>query len=206
MKTKPADKTGGVILELGPNETRLSSRSDETNLPALPEFQLKRILVPLDFTECAQKALFYAAPFARQFGAELTLLHVVEPVSSIASEAMIFPPLESEHDAKRELEALRAKLPHDVRCEILLRSGRPQFEIPAIAKEFSSDLIILSTHGRTGFERLLMGSVAENVVRHAPCPVLIVRQHEHEFVSGEHLKASQNAVATEIEEAMKGGL
>ena len=205
MKIKPADKTGGVILELGPKETQLSRATNEANSPALPVFQLKRILVPLDFTECAEKALFYAAPLAKQFGAELALLHVIEPVYSTASEAMVLPVVKSEGEAKRDLEALRGKLPHDVCCEILLRTGRPQFEIVAIAKEHNADLIILSTHGRTGVERLLMGSVAEHVVRHAPCPVLIVRQHEHEFVSSEHLEGSWNAAAVQTEEAMKGG-
>ena len=184
MKIKPSEKTGGVIVELGPKETQLSPLVGKETTPALAVFQLKKILVPVDFTECTRKGLFYAVPFAKQFGAELTLLHVVEPPYTLASEMGGLANVESVADAERKLQKLCDELEGDVRCHILLREGNAQSEIVAVAKELGSDLMILSTHGRTGLERIVLGSVTEKVVRHANCPVLIVRENEHEFVAG----------------------
>ena len=79
MKFKPTNKPGGVVVELGPKEAQLPVTSAERETAALPVFKLKKILVPVDFSDCSNKALQYAIPFAKQFDAELTLLHVVQP-------------------------------------------------------------------------------------------------------------------------------
>ena len=152
----------------------------------LSAFKLKEILVPVDFSECSEKALAYAIPFAKQFGATITLLHVVEPalVPVPAPEMGVVLDLETRDDTKKELAELRARLSHQVRCIALIKNGRADYEIINVAKQLGSDLIILSTHGRTGFDRLLMGSTVEKVVRRAGCPIFIVRPHEHDFIAG----------------------
>lgn len=184
MKIKPVENMGGVIVELGPKETQLPSPAGgEEMAPALPEFEVKQILVPVDFSECTEKALAYAVPFARQFGATVTLLHVMEPPYLPASEMGVVVEVESKEEAQKELAALQARLADRVRCQTMTRKGSAEHEILDAAKELSSDLIILGTHGRTGVERLLMGSTVEKVVRRAGCPILIVRPHEHDFIT-----------------------
>lgn len=184
MKTNSLEKTGGVSVAQGPEEAQLPPLSGEETTPALPRLELKQILVPVDFSECTEKALAYAVPFARQFGATLTLLHVVEPPYLPASEMGVVVEVESREDSRKELEALHARLAHSVRCQTMTRKGNADHEIIDAAKELRCDLIILGTHGRTGVERLLMGSTAEKVVRRAGCPILIVRPHEHDFITG----------------------
>jgi nucleotide-binding universal stress UspA family protein len=141
----------------------------------------KSILVPLDFSSESKKALAYAVPFARQLGARLTLLHVVEPVAT-PDFAQSFP-LMLEDDklmaaAKAELgrvvqtSNIEAKLME----KTLVRFGRSFHEITEAARTLKVDLIIIATHGHTGLKHVLLGSTAERVVRHAPCPVLVVRQ------------------------------
>lgn len=149
-----------------------------------PVFQLRKILVPVDFSKCSEKALRYAIPFARQFGAEVTLLHVIAPV--IVSSAGEVPQegfLQSTEEAQNALDALQGTVGGDIRCKGLVRKGSPHIEIVDTAKELAIDLVILSTHGRTGLEHVLLGSTAAKVVRRAGCPVLIVREHEHEFIN-----------------------
>ena len=93
--------------------------------------------------------------------------------------------LESElrSSAAKQLEAMAAKeLPAEISRDTTVRVGRPFHEIVEAAREGNADLIILATHGHTGLKHMLLGSTAENVVRHASCPVLIVREQEHEFV------------------------
>jgi universal stress protein A len=176
MKIKPTQKTGGVLLELGPEETQIPAQS----ITAAAVFKLQRILVPIDFSECSQKALEYAIAFAKQFAAELKLVHVVEPYPAVPEMA----PYDCENieDATRELETLRKRLGNTVPCSFLVRKGSPPSEIATVAKDVDADLIIISTHGRKGLARMFLGSTTEKVVRFAPCPVLIVRAHEREFV------------------------
>jgi nucleotide-binding universal stress UspA family protein len=176
MKIKPTSKTGGVLVELGPQESQLP---DQT-LSALPAFKLKKILVPVDFSDCSRKALQYAIPFARQFDAELVLLHVEELLPAVADMGPI--PIELPPNGRVELEAVQRSLGGAVSSSTSLRAGSPHVEIAAAARELGIDLIILSTHGRRGLSRVVLGSTAEKVVRHAPCPVLVVRESEREFV------------------------
>ena len=150
---------------------------------------LHRILVPTDFSKHSHNALTYAAAFAEKFGAELYLLHVVQDLALFIPEAVsvappVTPPIEQMTAAVRE--ALdRAVRENDlgrltVHCEV--REGTPFYEIIQFARETNIDLIIMGTHGHTGLAHVLLGSVTEKVVRKAPCPVLTVRDPEHEFV------------------------
>lgn len=162
-----------------PQEAPVALTSQDAS-GAAPAFGLKRILVPVDFSPCSEKALAYAVPFARQFGAELTLLHVVQPYPPIAEMGPVDTDVVQE--AKQDLEKLRAQVGIPPACS-LLRVGDPDLEILDAAKTLGIDLIILSTHGRTGLGHLLLGSTTEKVVRHAPCPVLVVREHERDFIA-----------------------
>jgi nucleotide-binding universal stress UspA family protein len=143
--------------------------------------ELKRILVPVDFSEYSQQALETAAELAGRLDAELHLLHVLEPwppASSVTSEAY---PLYHEYvaEANRRAEKALAELPipggpaKEVRR--LTRSGHIQQEILQYAEEEKVDLIVVGTHGRTGIAHWFMGSVAEKIVRYAPCSVLVAR-------------------------------
>ena len=182
MKVKPSNRSGnpgGVVVELGPAEAELpGSRT-------LPVFRLKRILVPVDFSVCSKKALEYALPFARQFGASVHLLYIVQPyvpVSDLVPMDVESIETRMRDTGERELAALQQEIDRDVKTEAMVRVGNPHMEIVRAASELDIDLIILSTHGRTGFSHVLMGSTTERVVRHAACPVLVLREHEHEFI------------------------
>lgn len=163
---------------------------DNSSAPVIdlvPSFlRLKRILVPVDFSDHSVKAMRYAVRFAEQFGASLVLVHVAEPVRY--PESIIIPPAMEE--ANRELvKRTRAALakfaarevPARLACQNVVRLGSAYEEIAAAAKDTDADLIVIATHGHTGLKHLVLGSTAERVVRHAPCPVLTVREREHEF-------------------------
>src|SRR5437868_1181327 len=142
MKFKPTNKPGGVLVELGPNE-RIPLSPFEPATPTLSPFKLKNILVPVDFSECSDKALLYAIAFAKQFEAELTLLHVVQAYP-VTSEMYTIDMLPSRY-GKEDLEALAHVVPKSVQCNTVLRSGTPHIKIVELAKELSIDLLILST-------------------------------------------------------------
>jgi nucleotide-binding universal stress UspA family protein len=149
---------------------------------------LKRVLVPTDFSEASGSAVKYGKAFAEAFGATLHLLHVLEDplIYAPTSEGYLPPPQffeELEQGARQRLDttlsdAERQKL----QAEIVLKKGSPFVEIVRYAKDQNIDLIVMGTHGRGPIAHMLMGSVAEKVVRKAPCPVLTVRHPEHEFV------------------------
>lgn len=155
--------------------------------PSLPP-RLQRILVPLDFSENARKALRYAEAFARQFGARITLLHVVEPMIYPADSG--FVPVETHSwegalvkETQTRLEAVaREAIGPGVDVETVVVTGNAFMEIAELARARQIDLLIITTHGYTGLKHLLLGSTAERVVRHAPCPVMVVRQAQHDFV------------------------
>jgi universal stress protein A len=188
MKIKPTTTPGRVTLELDPTDPELLSRVSDDGAEKPKELKLKRILVPTDFSDCARKALQYALPMARQFGAEIVLVHVVQVSYFPGGElgAIDYALLEKElrEGGQKQLEEwIRREIGEDIPSRMLLLSGQPVREIAETARKEEVDLIILSTHGRTGFKHLLLGSTAENVVRYAPCPVLVVRENEHEFVN-----------------------
>ena len=148
---------------------------------------LKKILVPTDFSDSSGKALEYAAVFGAQFGAAITLLHIAE-IGSVGYEhgAGDFPRMEAQLRiaAKKQIADCVNGGPE---IELQVRRGWPfggkraYHEIVEAARELHSDLIIISTHGLTGLDHMIMGSTAERVVRFASCPVLVVRGCEDEF-------------------------
>jgi nucleotide-binding universal stress UspA family protein len=149
---------------------------------------LNKILVPVDFSDFSTKALDYALAFADQFDAQVILLHVVEPAVYPESSMLVATALDDLNNdltkvAQQKLNELkRERIGDRVSSELLVRLGRAFSEIVAAASELDVDLIILATHGYTGLKHVLLGSTAERVVRHAPCPVLTVRDPEHEFL------------------------
>jgi len=162
---------------------------------------LKRILVATDFGEAAGVAFAYGRELARTFGATLEVLHVVDNVFArgFAAEGYMaaYPALQRdvEDAAARQLDAL---LCDEDRAElgatgIVRASTSPALTIVEYARETSADQIIMGTHGRGAMAHLLMGSVAERVVRTAPCPVLTVRHPEHEFVLPDALVSVSHA-------------
>jgi universal stress protein A len=162
-----------------------SSKSKTPRSASHHPFKLKKILVPIDFSDCSKTALQYAVPFARQFGAELIALHVIERYPAVSDTPTVDFHLFETTAAKameRELVKLTEELGLDLVSRSISRIGVPHFTITSVAREVGADLIVLSTHGRTGLGHLFLGSTAEQVVRYAKCPVLVVRENEHEFI------------------------
>lgn len=155
---------------------------------------IKNILVATDFGPAAETALTYGRALAETFGARVHLLHVVQNVYLVApayDSAGLSPEVQLgiEAAARKQTEA---GLTDDERrtqraLAVTVTSMSPAAAIVAYAKDHDIDLLILGTHGRGPFSHLLMGSVAERVVRTAPCPVLTVHHPEHEFVRQEAL-------------------
>jgi len=133
------------------------------------------ILCPTDFSAYSDNAFLTACALARDYGARVIVLHVVpSPVMPYVTVA-VPPPPEVNLDEPREMLASYTAPDESIAVERLLLEGEPREEIVALARDRPCDLIVMGTHGRTGMGRLLMGSVAEAVVRAAPCPVLTVR-------------------------------
>jgi universal stress protein A len=185
MKAKPSKHSGEVILEVGRRDESLLAAS------ATAPFRINSILVPVDFSECASKALRYAIPFAIQHHASVTLLHVIAspppPYNTGELGALDYAVIDSDmrSAAEEKLKALAEKeLAGGTENQWVVRTGSASAEIVALARSMPADLIVISTHGRTGLKHVLLGSVAEDVVRRAPCPVLVVREREHDFLGG----------------------
>jgi universal stress protein A len=146
--------------------------------------RLKSILVPIDFSRISQKALDYAVPLAKQFGAKITVLHAIEPPPY--SIDLTYLPMGDGFPVgpmKNELDALaKETIDPGLLKEVLVEIGTAFEVITNVARDSEADLIVITTHGHTGLKHVFMGSTAERVVRHAPCPVLVVRKHEHESV------------------------
>lgn len=151
---------------------------------------LNTILVPTDFSATSEAALRYGKALADAFGASLHLVHVVqEPFSqpwAVEAYGVSLASLQETwtRDARTRLEnALQPDERDRYRAQIATLSGHPVVEILRYAEANAIDLIVLGTHGRGPLSHVVMGSVAERVVRKAPCPVLTVRQPERDFVS-----------------------
>ncbi len=145
-----------------------------------PRSPLKRILVPIDFSAASKNALNYALPFAKTFGAELILVHVVEPTvypADFSFGHVGFPNIEEEllKQSEVELSRLAQQAGKHVPTRSYVRTGKAFLEITRVAEEEGADLIIIATHGYTGVEHILFGSTTEKVVRKSPCAVLTVR-------------------------------
>ncbi|MCP4265255.1 MAG: universal stress protein [Candidatus Brocadiaceae bacterium] len=154
---------------------------------------LKKILCPIDHSNCSKEALKYAVSFARKDKAKLLLLHVIDIRTFNEGSGAMYGVLDSmptQIPNEETLEQLRVKLldciPEEIRddmdVEAIVAQGVPFAEIISTAKEKEIDMIVIGSHGRTGISHMMLGSVSEKVVRKAPCPVLTVRQSDHEFV------------------------
>ena len=183
MKDKQSTQLGNVTTES--NDQHEVSLKNENQGGV---FRLQTILVPLDFSKFSDKALDYALAFGGQFHATLVLLHVVEPV--VYPENYVTVPAVNDDIHTSLLKAAETRLAQTsqrlqaekVKVKTVTRLGRPFTEITDAAAEYRADLIVLATHGYTGLKHVLLGSTAERVVRHAPCPVLTVRADERDFV------------------------
>ncbi|MBV9960424.1 MAG: universal stress protein [Acidobacteria bacterium] len=148
--------------------------------------QINSILLPTDFSDCAAHALSYASSLARKFAARIICVHVIEPVMPTVGYTGLTEPLpiadlseQLEESAERELPKIGAcRECEGLLVEEVIVHGDAAAEIVRVAQERQVDLIVIASHGRTGLGRILFGSTAESVVRHAPCPVLVVKQNE----------------------------
>jgi nucleotide-binding universal stress UspA family protein len=142
--------------------------------------KMKNILVPTDFSDRSAAAVEYASELAATTGAKLHIVHVDDLVDFAAmSAAEGVYVYDTPERTQRALKARLAKVKPtkaNVHFSHHFVQGVPSAQIVALADELPTDLIVMSSHGRSGLSRVLMGSVAENVLRHAKCPVLIVKQ------------------------------
>jgi len=153
---------------------------DQSGLPAL---QLRTILLPTDFTGCANYALPYAAAIARTARARVICIYVVEPIVPAVGYTGMAEPMpiaditeQLEDSAERELpRVMKCEELHGLDVEEVITHGDAAAEIVRVAEERGVDLIVIASHGRTGLGRMIFGSTAEAVVRHAGCPVLVVK-------------------------------
>jgi nucleotide-binding universal stress UspA family protein len=133
---------------------------------------IKTILAATDFSPMSDHALQFAGALARDYGARLIALHVIQPAAAIYSEAAVFV---EEPDRAGILETLKAARVPGVQVEHLLMEGDPSSTIVQAARDSGCDLLVMGTHGRGFVLRVLLGSVAEDVLRQAPCPVITVK-------------------------------
>ena len=150
---------------------------------------LKNVLVATDFGEASETALAYGRALARSFGARLHVVHIVGNAQMwVGIDGYAFDVTElqreMEQGARKQLGQLVTEEDRrELRAEAIVRTAAsPAMEIVSYAKDANVDLIVMGTHGRGAMAHLMMGSVAERVVRTAPCPVLTVRNPEHEFI------------------------
>ena len=166
----------GLYYEQGMKEQPL--RIEPTDGPSL--LNLRRLLVPVDFSPRAAMGFKYALQLAQPQKLDLILLHVLEPGLARNGVAPQHGKLDS---AEKNLRALQASARRGglASAGTTVRTGLPAHEIVMAANDLDIDLIVMSTHGYTGWKHFCIGSTAEQVVRAAPCPVLVVREREKGF-------------------------
>ncbi|KKO19212.1 MAG: universal stress protein [Candidatus Brocadia sp.] len=148
---------------------------------------IKNILCPIDYSVYSEMALKYAIEFAEKYQAKLCLIHVLDiRVYDINNPDLYDVNIVDEETIAKLRERLLRCVTDDTRGKIAVEAriiqGVPFAEIIRAAKEYKADMIVIGTHGRTGISHAIMGSVAEKVVRKAPCPVLTIRHPEHDFI------------------------
>jgi nucleotide-binding universal stress UspA family protein len=145
--------------------------------------QIQHILVPMDFSPSAEQALEQAVALAQQFQARITLLHAIHlPVTTEVGLTAYFSEMEA--SAQRGMETYQKRVADaGVQVETLVLVGVPFRQIIETAADADVDLIVMGTHGRTGVQHWMLGSVAERVVRMAPCPVLVARKADSVVVA-----------------------
>jgi nucleotide-binding universal stress UspA family protein len=146
-----------------------------------PVMQVNNILVPVDFSNYSGKALAYASEIAQSYKAQLQVLHIIEetmhPAFSVTGKSSIFDlvPGIKDDSRKRAEKMIKEFVSDKVKTKVFIQGGRAASDIIKFANENSSDLIVIATHGLTGLEHMLLGSVTEKVVRMAHCPVFTVK-------------------------------
>ena len=170
-----------VLVVRPDDQKKKAGRNGKTTEHAL---SFNKILVPLDFSECSMKGLAYARRIARQFGSKLVLLHSVSPRYYVTCDeyALYDRPLlmqQAEKAGRLQMRDLIEKTDWEgIEVESSIQIGHAGQQVCARADAEHADTIVTSTYGTTGFKHVLMGSTAEYVVRHAPCPVLVVPSHK----------------------------
>jgi len=151
--------------------------------------RLAKLLVPTDFSEDSKQAARYAVELAKRFQAEVHCIHVVDIPADLLSTSDYYMTGPSEQfidqirvESKKNLDAFAVKNLEGAQVQTAFLEGSPFVEIIRYARDQQIDLVVIATHGRTGLKHVLFGSVAEKVVRKAPCPVLVVKREEHDFV------------------------
>lgn len=143
--------------------------------------EIKKILVPIDFSDYSKNAFRYSIEFCKCFEPEIILIYVIEPVvypPDFSLGQIAFPTVDMQLDkrAQEELDKLaKSEIPAGQKIRTIVKTGKPYIEIVDTAYDEDVDLIIISSHGHSGVQHILFGSTAEKVVRRAPCPVLTVR-------------------------------
>jgi len=156
---------------------------DTTENTKAPALHLSKVLLPTDFSGCANYALSYAASIARATGARIICVHVVEPIVPAVGYTGLAAPMPIADISEQLEDSAGRELPRLTDCEEfsgleveeVIVHGDAAAEIVRVANEREVDLIVVSSHGRTGLGRIIFGSTAEAVVRHASCPVLVVK-------------------------------
>jgi nucleotide-binding universal stress UspA family protein len=178
MKTRPIRRKPAVSRR---------ARSDTATVMR-KSLQIRKVLVPIDFSQPSLDTIEFALPLAKFFGAELHLVHVVPqdyPLASVAGLPLVVPELEIGQCVRSQLKnaakKFSASLPQQ-RIHVL--KGRPFEQICQLARELKIDLIITSTRGATGLKHVLVGSTAERIVRYSPCPVLVARPQSGKSKNG----------------------
>ena len=146
----------------------------------------KKILCPVDFSKFTQEVINYAVDLAKKYGAELHVMHVVPNMTYFTPYESFLTPenlIAIEKNIQDEVEDNFEKLlkDQDIPTKKVIKTGVPFVEIIAYAKSESVDLIVMGTHGHSGIEHILIGNVAEKVVRKSPCPVMTIRPKGKEF-------------------------
>jgi nucleotide-binding universal stress UspA family protein len=175
--------------------------------------QIQRILCPIDFSDCSRRALDHALALAKWYDATLTVLHVCAPVpvSAYATVASMIPASqvggENLNEVRQAMEKF-ASIDDGTRVPLAFETGEgdPAREIVAVASAVQTDLIVLGTHGRSGFERLVLGSVTEKVLRKAGCPVLTVPPRVTEAASIRSVTLKRILCAIDFSECSMRGL
>ena len=171
----------GIVCEFRVRNSQATGNLPNRQLPeGIAMLPFKRILCPTDFSEPACKAIVTAGEMAQTFDAELILMHVVGAIPVLDTPAGVAGfdvsayQRELTDSAERSLQERLERVPEGVNARTLVVHGEAAHEIVRVANEEGADLIVLSTHGETGWRHRIFGSVTEKVIRHAECPVMTV--------------------------------
>jgi nucleotide-binding universal stress UspA family protein len=187
IRKPPLARNNGVRLKSDRIARKANAQAQSSKFP-VPAFRLTRIVVPIDFTRESTKPLAYASALAEAHGGRILLLHVAPPIKLCVDCGYGPVNREAPDEAQmhRDRLSLRQFARRHLRSElvenILIRSGAAPEEIITTAREHKADLIILCAHEQTDPESIYSRTTMEKVTRFAPCPVLVVRSHEQDFI------------------------